>query len=119
VSLIEYSEGDTAVPLPTAAAVLARAPGSECPELRVWPYTGMLMIFRFRTAEEIDFDIDLREIQGQRRLDQFCGFLRDIGRHLGKPALMGDESGHPAEQPVLGFSVDAERVTVIEPPRAP
>lgn len=31
----EYSEGETVLPLPTAAAVLARAPGSECPALRV------------------------------------------------------------------------------------
>lgn len=40
------------------------------------------MIFRFRGAEEIDFDVDLREIQGQERLDQFCAFLRSVGRHL-------------------------------------
>jgi hypothetical protein len=32
------------------------------------------MIFRFCAAEEIDFDVDLGEIQGQERLDEFCGF---------------------------------------------
>lgn len=103
----EYSEGDTVVPVPTAATVLARAPGPECPALRVWPYADMLMIFRFVAAEEIDFDLDLREIQGQERLDQFCGFLRAVGRHL------GDESGHPAEHPALGFSIETDRVAVI------
>lgn len=110
----EYSEGDRVVPLPTAAAVLARAPDAECPALRVWPYAGMLMIFRFWAAQEVDFDVDLREIQGQERLDQFCSFLRAVGRHLGKPVLMGDESGHPAEHPVLGFSIETDRVEVID-----
>jgi len=115
----EYSEGDTVLPLPAAAAVLARSPDSECPTLRVWPYADMRMIFRFLEIDEIDFDLDLREIQGQLRLDQFCGFLRVIGRHLGKPVLMGDESGRPAEHPVLGFFVETDRVAVIEPPPAP
>jgi hypothetical protein len=47
----EYSEGDTVLPLPTAAAVLARAPDSECPALRVWPSAHMLMIFRVYAIE--------------------------------------------------------------------
>ena len=110
----EYSEGETVLPLPTAAAVLARAPGSQCPALRVWPYSDMLMIFRFFAAEEIDFDIDLREIQGQERLDQLCAFLRSVGRHLGKPVLMGGEGGNPAKHPVLGFAIETGRVAVVD-----
>ena len=110
----EYSVGDTVVPLPAAAAVLSRAVDSECPALRVWPYADMLMIFRFYAAEEIDFDLDLREIQGQERLDDFCEFLRTVGRHLGKPVLMGDESGRAAEHPVLGYFVETDRVTIVE-----
>ena len=111
----EYSEGDTVMPLPAAAAILARAPGSKCPALRVWPSADMLMIFRFLAAEEIDFDVDLREIQGQERLDEFCRFLRSVGRQLGKPVLMGDESGRPAEDPVLGFFVETDRVAISDP----
>ncbi len=114
----EYSEGNTVVSLPTAAAVLARTPDSECPELRVWPSARMLMIFRFLAPNEIDFDIDLHEIQGQERLDEFCGFLRAVGQHLGKPVLMGDESGNPAEHPVLGFFTETGRVAVIGRPSA-
>lgn len=103
------------MPLPAAAVILARTPDSECPALRVWPFVDMLMIFRFSTAEEIDFDVDLREIQGQERLDKFCRFLRSVGRQLGKPVLMGDENGRPAEDPVLGFFVATDRVAVIGP----
>ena len=94
----EYCEGETVLPLPTAAAILGREPNSECPALRVWPSARMLMIFRFYAVEEIDFDLDLREIQGQEQLDESCGFLRTVGRHLGKPVLVDGEMspGRPA-----------------------
>jgi hypothetical protein len=52
---------------------------------------------------------------GQERLDAFCGFLRRIGRRLGKPVLMNPEGdcGHP----VLGFDVETDRVVLLaEPP---
>ncbi len=64
----------------------------------------MLAIFSFHADDEIDFDVDLRELQGQDRLDVLCGFLREIGRRLGKQVLMDPEGeyGHP----VLGFDVE-------------
>jgi hypothetical protein len=65
----EYLEGSTPLAVPSAAHALARPVGAECPQLRVWPTGGMLAIFRFLSDEEIDFDMDLREIQGQDRLD--------------------------------------------------
>lgn len=95
--------------------MLSRPADAEYPELRVWASTEVLTIFRFHAPEEIDFDMDLRELQGQERLDLFCSFLRDIGRRLGKPALMDPDGdyGHP----VLGFDVEAERVVrLAEPP---
>ncbi|MEU2742867.1 hypothetical protein ABZ656_48315 [Streptomyces sp. NPDC007095] len=111
----QYSEGETVLPVPKAETVLSRPADAECPELRVWPSTEVLAIFRFHAPEEIDFDMDLRELQGQARLDLFCGFLRDIGRRMGKPVLMDPEGdyGHP----VLGFDVEADRVVrLAEPP---
>ncbi|SCE15032.1 hypothetical protein GA0115240_14076 [Streptomyces sp. DvalAA-14] len=76
----------------------------------------MLAIFRFYAAEEIDFDLDLREIQGQERLDVLCGFLAAIGRRLGKAVLMDSEGGD-GSRPALGFDIEADRVVMlIEPP---
>ncbi|MFF7601896.1 hypothetical protein [Streptomyces mirabilis] len=100
----QYSDGDAVLPVPRAEALLSGPAEAECPELRVWPADEVLAIFRFHAAEEIDFDVDLRELQGRERLDAFCGFLRAIGRRLGKPVLMDPEGdyGHP----VLGFDVD-------------
>lgn len=110
----QYSEGETVLPTPRAEVVLSRPADAECPNLRVWPTDDVLAIFRFSSDEEIDFDVDLRELQGQRRLDVFCGFLREIGRRLGKPVLMDPEGayGHP----VLGFDVEADRVVLLAEP---
>ncbi|MFE1229767.1 hypothetical protein [Streptomyces sp. NPDC058745] len=41
----------------------------------------------------------------------FCGFLREIGRLLGKPVLMAPEGG--SGHPVLGFDVEADRVVLL------
>ncbi|MFF3724235.1 hypothetical protein ACFYYM_17945 [Streptomyces erythrochromogenes] len=110
-----YSEGEAVLPVPRAESVLSRPADAECADLRVWPIAEVLAIFRFKDDEVIDFDVDLRELQGQERLDVFCGFLREIGRCLGKPVLMDPEGdyGHP----VLGFDVEADRVVLLaEPP---
>lgn len=115
----QYSEGGTVLPVPRAEAVLSRPADAECPDLRVWPTPDVLAIFRFRAADEVDFDVDLRELQGQDRLDVFCGFLREIGRRLGKPVLMDPEGDEC--HPVLGFDGEADRVVVLadslSPPR--
>ncbi|MFE0348890.1 hypothetical protein [Streptomyces griseoluteus] len=111
----QYSEGERVLQVARAEAVLSRRADAECPELRVWPAADVLAIFRFHADDEVDFDVDLRELQGQERLDVFCGFLREIGRRLGKPVLMDPEgdSGHP----VLGFDVEADRVVLLADPQ--
>ncbi|MFK0258243.1 hypothetical protein [Streptomyces sp. NPDC090445] len=109
-----YSEGDTVLPVPRAESVLSRPADAECADLRVWPIADVLAIFRFHQDEVIDFDVDLWELQGQERLDVFCGFLREIGRCLGKPVLMDPEGGYG--HPVLGFDVEADRVVLLAEP---
>ncbi|CAM5674316.1 MULTISPECIES: hypothetical protein [Streptomyces] len=47
-----------------------------CPNLRVWPTADVLAILRFLAGDEVGFDVGLREVQGQERLDVFCGFRR-------------------------------------------
>ncbi|MFF3787103.1 hypothetical protein [Streptomyces sp. NPDC001933] len=111
----QYSEGEMVLPVPRAEAVLSRPADAECPELRVWPAAGVLAIFRFWAVEEIDFDVDLRELQGQERLDVFCGFLRVVGRRLGKPVLM-DAEGADHSHPMLGFDVEADQVVLLAEP---
>ncbi len=112
----QYSEGESVLPLPRAEAALSPAADTECPSLRVWLSADVLAIFRFSSDEEIDFDVDLSELQGQERLEMFCGFLQEIGRRLGKPVLMHPEGAHG--RPVLGFDVDADRVVLLAESRS-
>lgn len=64
----QYSEGGTVLPVPRAKAVLSRPTDAECPDLRVWPTADVLAIFRFHADDEVDFDVDLRELEGQSDL---------------------------------------------------
>ncbi|MFF3313835.1 hypothetical protein [Streptomyces sp. NPDC002952] len=45
--------------------MLSRAADAECPDLRVWPTADVLAIFHFHADDEVDFDVDLGELQGQ------------------------------------------------------
>lgn len=114
----EYSEDGTGLPVPSAEGVLSHLADAEYPELRVWLAPDILAIFRFFAAEQIDFDVDLRELQGQQRLDVFCAFLRAIGQRLTKPVLMDSEGGD-GTRPVLGFDVEADRVVLLAQPLSP
>ncbi|MGW3042165.1 hypothetical protein ACWC9T_19495 [Kitasatospora sp. NPDC001159] len=113
----EYAVGDTVLPLPRAEEVLSRPADAECPYLRVWPDPGVCAIFRFLSDEEIDFDLDVRELQGQQRLDVLCGFLAAIGRRLGKSVPVYFEGD--TREPFLGYDLGADRVRVLwTPPEA-
>ncbi|MFG2072178.1 hypothetical protein [Nonomuraea maritima] len=118
-----YSLGGESMELTSAAdmAAAAYAGGiSELrvtPELRVWPNPDVLMIFRMYQTESIDFDVDLRELQGQGRLDVLVDFFCVIGRRLRKSVLMSAEEspGHPD----LGFDIEADRVVLMVDPVDP
>ncbi|WP_194819603.1 hypothetical protein [Nocardia sp. XZ_19_385] len=110
----EYSEDGTPADLPAAAEVLDRAEDAPMPELRVQPVPDVLVVFRPWSADSIEFDVDLQELQGQRGVDTLCEFLGTIGRHLGKAVVMTPEKD-PA-RPVLGFDPDADRVVLLAGP---
>ncbi|MEU1720357.1 hypothetical protein [Nonomuraea sp. NPDC005692] len=117
-----YSVAGEPMELTSAAdmAEAAHAGGSPelrvTPDLRVWPIADLLIIFRMYQVESIDFDVDLRELQGQERLDVLANFFCLIGRSLGKSVSMGPEGspGHPD----LGFDVDADRVMLMVDPNS-
>ncbi|WP_369273694.1 hypothetical protein AB5J55_30510 [Streptomyces sp. R11] len=110
----EYSEGGVGA-LPPAVEVLTRPADAETVDLRVWPVPGVLAIFWPMVAEEIDFDVDLRELQGQEGVDVLCRFLTVVGRRLGKPVVMTAEGDYG--NPVLGFDPTADRVVLMADPQ--
>jgi hypothetical protein len=79
--------------------------------LKVWPVPEVRAFFRLWSAHQVDFDVGLRELQGQERLDVLCGFMRAIGRRLAKPVLLSPEGFET--RPVIGYQVDVDRVVVL------
>ncbi|MBZ4318402.1 hypothetical protein [Streptomyces huiliensis] len=112
----EFRVGGAPAPLPSAAAVLSRPSDADTAELHVRPVPHVTFIFRPMTADEIDFDVDLRELQGQSGVDTLCGVLRTIGRRLGKPVTMS--TGGNYANPVLGYDPVADRVRPLVDPES-
>ncbi|MEU7742174.1 hypothetical protein [Nonomuraea sp. NPDC049158] len=112
-----YSVDGEPLELTSAADMAAAVYAGGIPELRVWPSPDVLMIFRMYQTESIDFDVDLRELQGQERLDILVDFFCVIGRRLGKSMVMTAEGspGHPD----LGFDIEADRVVLMVDPVDP
>ncbi|MBC2878357.1 MULTISPECIES: hypothetical protein [Streptomyces] len=108
----EFRVGGVPAPLPPAADVLSRPPDADSADLHVQPVPGVTVIFWLMSADEIDFDVDLRELQGQWGVDTLCAFLRTLGRRLGKP--VGMSGGGDYANPVLGYDPAADRVRVLE-----
>lgn len=111
----QYTQGDEVLPLPTAADIFERPVDAETASLRVRPSPGVLAIFRFMAETAIDFDVDLRELQGQQGqqgVDTLCGILHAIGSHLGKPVLIVPEGGSQ-QHPVLGYGPDLGEVILL------
>src|SRR5262249_55923341 len=110
----EYSKDGRILRLPDRVEDMLDGHAGVSTLLKVWPVPEVLVNVFPYAAEQIDGDVDLRELQGQERLDVLCGFLWDIGRALSKPVWMTPE-GAP-DRPLLGYRVEAERVVFLAAP---
>ncbi|MGW4652396.1 hypothetical protein [Kitasatospora sp. NPDC004289] len=110
-----YEVGGVTAPLPRAAEVLARSLEEDTVRLWVRPVDGVLVNFWPMVAEEIDFDVDLRELQGQQGVDTLCRFLATVGRRLGKAVVMTDEGDR--RNALLGYDPVVDAVVVLAEPR--
>ncbi|WBP90425.1 hypothetical protein [Kitasatospora cathayae] len=97
------------VPLPRAEEVLSWPAGSARPVLSVRPGPEVGAVFRFRSAERIDFDVDVDRLRGQEGLDVLCEFLAAVGRRLGRSVPTYAGSG---DTPFLQYDRETDRVLV-------
>jgi hypothetical protein len=109
----EYSVDQERAPLPRLAADLISDEGY--PQIRVWPVPLIQIIFRMYTPADIDFDVDLRELQGQQRLDDFGDFLLTLGRALSSRVVLCAE-GYP-RVPLMAYEPEADEVVWLAPER--
>lgn len=112
----EYVEDGRVRRVPARVEDMLKRGAEAAVMLRVWPIREVMVIFRPWTAEQVDFDVDLRELQGQERLDVLCGLMRAVGRRLGKPVLMSPEGFETS--PMIGYQVPVDRVVVLPGARA-
>ena len=73
---------------------------------------GLQLICHFFTVEEIEFDLDPREMRGEAEFSRLLGFMQSISRLLGKPVLLTPENEQ--ERPLL--AVDPDRSLIYFPP---
>jgi hypothetical protein len=86
-----YFREDQPAELP-AEAKQAFPPPDECDRLLSVRFAGVLANCHFFTPEEIEFDIDPREVKGQEQLDALFGFMRCLAEAAGKEAILTAEN---------------------------
>ncbi len=86
-----YTDEGEAVSLPETAAKVFEGRDSFWPCLGV-EVGGLLFNCHFFTDEEIEFDLDPREVKGQDTLDVVLAFMRDIGQAVGKRVILTPEN---------------------------
>lgn len=105
----EYSEDGRVGRVPTAEVMIGRLADASV-VFKVWPVAGVQVNFFPLSADEVLLDVDLRELQGQARLDALCAMLRAIGRRLAKPVQLSPEGD---ARPVLGYQPASDRVVLL------
>nr|WP_322770105.1 hypothetical protein [Frankia sp. Cr1] len=107
----EYSVDGRVVRLPHRVEDMLNRRNGRAGMLKVWLAPDVLAIFRPYVLERIDFDVDLRQLQGQDRLDVLCQFMRAIGRALGKPVVLTPEGCDTV--PLIGYELRSDCVVVL------
>jgi hypothetical protein len=113
----DYEEEGAAVPMPERATdILDRAEDAN-PALWVWPNSVLLAVFDPVCAQEVEFSIDLLQVQGQQRFDLLCEFLRTIGQLLDRPVIMArDDDDSDTDVAYLAYRPEVDRFMIVRPP---
>lgn len=77
--------------LPAEAAQAFPLP-EACDRLLAVRFAGVQANCHFFTSEEIEFDIDPREVKGQEQLGALFGFMRCLAETVGKEAILTAEN---------------------------
>jgi hypothetical protein len=106
-----YSEDSRPRRLPARVEDILARRGEMAVLLQVRLVPEVLVNVHFFTDEEIEVDFSPGELQGQERLDLLCGFLRAVGRRLGKPVVLTPENLR--DHPLIGYDIEADRVLAV------
>jgi hypothetical protein len=88
---LTYFCADQPTELPAKAVDAFPLPGECDRRLSVW-FSDVLANCHFFTVDEIEFDIDPREVKGQRELNALFGFMRCLARATDKDVVLTAEN---------------------------
>jgi len=88
---LSYFRESKAAELPSCAEEPFPLEG-ECNRRLSARFCGVLANCHFFTKDEIEFDIDPREVFGQSQLDGLFGFMRCLAESVGKDAILCPEN---------------------------
>ncbi len=106
---LDYTVDSSSLPLPEQVSDIFATRGQASTTLHIRPTPDILVNTHFFSDDEIEFDFDRRELQGQDQLDVLCSFLRTIGSRLNKPIVITPEN--TPHQPLLTYTPAGDRVT--------
>jgi hypothetical protein len=105
----DYTLKERSLPLPQQVAEILARTSEAIVTMRMWPAPDLRVNTHFLSEDAVEFDFDRDDLQGQHQLDLLCGFMRALGRHLGKPVRLTPE-GSP-HHPLIIYSPTEDRFT--------
>jgi hypothetical protein len=99
----EYSAGGVVKEAPNTVEQAFASRSSGIPIFRI-QVGAMVVVFHFFSEDQIECDIDPREISSQSDLDVLVGFMRWLGDAVRKPVLLTPENRR--EHPIITYVPD-------------
>lgn len=106
----DYTVEDHSLPLPQQVAEIFARTCEAFVNMRIWPAPNLRVNTHFFSEDEVVFDFDRDDLQGQHQLDLLCCFMRSLGRHLGKPVRVTPEDN--PQHPLIIYSPTEDRFTL-------
>src|SRR5437867_198488 len=96
----EFLIDDAAATLPAATMALFKGRAAHAPLLRLSAGPVMLCC-HFFSDQELEFDLDPRQVKGAVEFQGVLDFMRNVGGVLGKPVILTPEN--QPEHPMISY----------------
>ena len=116
-SPLTFVAGGTPAVLPARAADVFPLWSGDAPPVLGFSVGGVQLVCHFFTTDEIEFDLDPREVTGPERLGSVLAFLGDLARLTGKGAVLTPEN--VADEPIFRADPATGSVKYVPPPSRP
>ncbi len=108
-----YTEDGDVVPMPANACALFTHAKERACLWQIRPLETLRINSHFFVEDEIEFDLDPREIGDEQHLEVVRGFLGTLGRALHKPVGLCIEGGPPRCPDDLRYEPETDTVLIV------